>query len=115
VKRHPLIGLVLAGLVGALATGAVLAVILLVNADDGFSRTTVAEGMGWLVPILAGVVTGVVAWALLATRRREDSKPTDLGPHCTCSLCGGSVRGDWRLCPHCGARLADTGGATLRC
>ena len=71
----------------------------------GVGRSTVLETGGWMLPLLAAGVTGLVAWLLV---RGSDAR----GPSCdwkstgaACPSCGGVVRPDWRLCPHCGHRI----------
>jgi hypothetical protein len=92
---------------GAVAALALLALLYYVNADTGFAHTTATTGLGWLVPLIAGIVSGGVAWALLVSRPADDgARPID---RCRCAVCGGTVLGDWRLCPHCGERLSGTG------
>ncbi|HSK46865.1 MAG TPA: hypothetical protein VLA05_02540 [Coriobacteriia bacterium] len=90
-----------------------LAFIDLANAGQGFIHTTAATSYGWIIPIVAGGVIGLVALALLAG---EDA-PAHSAMHpssCKCSQCGGTVLGEWRLCPHCGARLSENGTASTK-
>lgn len=56
---------------------------------------------GWMGPLVAAVVVGGVIVAMGGTRRDTDASDTRVA----CAECGGLVRSDWRLCPHCGARL----------
>ena len=56
---------------------------------------------GWMGPLVAAVVVGGVIVAMGGTRRDADVADSRVA----CAECGGLVRSDWRLCPHCGARL----------
>lgn len=83
-----------------------LFVVSAINAETGFARTTAAEHYGWLVPVVAGFTVAGVAWALLTSRSAPDDV-THIVSRCECEECGGTVLGDWRLCPHCGYRFPD--------
>lgn len=56
---------------------------------------------GWMGPLVAAVVVGGVIVAMSGARRDSGS----LASMAECVECGGLVRSDWRLCPHCGSRL----------
>ncbi len=84
--------------------GLVVTLVLLVNADDGFSSCTGAAEFGWLAPLLAASIIGGLAWVLL----RQDPRPHDDGDATSvteCPECGRSVLGQWRMCPYCGEML----------
>lgn len=104
MPRSPLIRFAAAGFAGALAAASIIGILVLVNAEEGFSKCTAATGFGWIVPIIAGVVVAALSFALLRDRPRDQIQRTAPGQAC-CSVCGGIIRGDWRLCPHCGARF----------
>lgn len=106
VPRSPLIRFVAAGLTGALAAASIIGVLLIVNAGDGFARCTATTGIGKALPILAGAVIAALAFALLRDKPIDSESPYTSTQAC-CAACGGIIRGDWRLCPHCGTRVAD--------
>lgn len=106
MSRSPYIRLAVAALLGALAAAAVIGVLVLVNADAGFSGCTATTGLGWLVPIIAGLVIAWVAFALMSDRPIGSTEESAPAVQTRCADCGGIIRGDWRLCPHCGTRLS---------
>lgn len=104
MSRSPIIRLVVAALIGGIAASAVIGVLVIVNAETGFAGCTATTGIGRIVPIIAGIVIAGLAFALLSDRPIGSN---EVGAHpiqATCGDCGGIIRGDWRLCPHCGAR-----------
>jgi len=87
-------------------TGAGSAAALLSVVEGSSSRAFgVAVPSQWVFAGVALILGAGAAWVLL---------PASAGPmidatrgrarHCSC---GGSVRPDWRLCPHCGELLAE--------
>lgn len=112
MSRSPFIRFTLAALGGALAAGAVLWALAVVNSDAGFVGSTATTGIGRLVPLLAGIVIAAVAVVLLRGRVRDDSVSHggEASHRAVCPACGGEVRSLWRLCPHCGDRLASDDG-----
>ncbi|HET6350761.1 MAG TPA: hypothetical protein VFG89_01350 [Coriobacteriia bacterium] len=78
--------------------------ILFVRSPDGFRGLTSTE-LAIGAPLLAGLVLGVVSWALMTGPIEEE--PESLGEQEACRSCGGTVMSEWRLCPHCGAILSD--------
>lgn len=92
---------------GFLAAALVLLMVLSSGLDPA-GRSPLATAAGWLVPIAAGALTAFVAWAL------ENGRPTRAGrTSCdwrttgvSCPECGGLLRTEWRLCPHCGHRIS---------
>lgn len=89
---------------GATAASMILVLLVAVNAGEGFTRCTATTGAGWLVPLVAVATIAAAARVLLSTSRASRPADTDQGI-VTCPMCFGEVRGDWRLCPHCGERL----------
>jgi hypothetical protein len=79
--------------------------LLSVGANGSLAGSTVTTGYGWLVPLLAAVVSGLVGWALLRDSALRSDRCEWKFTGFTCPSCGGSVRTDWRLCPHCGNRM----------
>lgn len=98
--------IVLATLGALVAVGAVLAMLLLINSDEGFIGSTVTYPFGWLAPLLAGAILGVATWVLLdqPRARRHDDAGYDAG---TCPQCDREILGQWRMCPYCGALLSE--------
>jgi hypothetical protein len=82
----------------------VAGLILLVNADDGFSNCTGAAEFGWLAPLLAASIIGGLAWVLLA---QDPPSSGDVGNTqiAECPECKRAVLGQWRMCPYCGEML----------
>lgn len=96
-------GLMLAGAGVVLAAAVVLGLILMVNAEAGFSGCTGTSRFGWMAPLLAASIIGGLAWILLGQDVRiEQSHAPEAVP---CPVCGRDVLGMWRLCPHCGTML----------
>ena len=56
---------------------------------------------GWMGPLMAAIVVGGVIVAMGGVRRDSGSMANMI----ECVECGGPVRSEWRLCPHCGSRL----------
>jgi len=104
LDRSAIIRIALAALAGAAAASMVLALLVVVNAGDGFARCTATTGAGWLVPLIAVAAIAGAARILLTGPRA--SHPAEAYQRVVaCPTCAGEVRGDWRLCPHCGERL----------
>ncbi|PKQ20693.1 MAG: hypothetical protein CVT66_03780 [Actinobacteria bacterium HGW-Actinobacteria-6] len=82
----------------------VAGLILLVNAEDGFSGCTGAAEFGWLAPLLAASIIGGLAWVLLAQDppAADDAGNTQIAE---CPECKRAVLGQWRMCPYCGEML----------
>lgn len=106
MTRPVLQKLIVAAAGGFAAAGLVLIGLLALD-FVGSGRSTVLMGTGWMLPLLAGALTGVVAWMLVRGSAREGESCGWHHTGTTCPSCGGSVRADWRLCPHCGNRLTN--------
>ena len=93
---------IVAVVLSGLAVIGVLAVFLVVaNAGAGFTLSSVAGAFGWILPIVAGVAVGGLAWSLhRGGRLRARSKPTLATARC--DSCGSAMMESWRLCPYCG-------------
>jgi hypothetical protein len=90
--------------VGVLAAaGALFGLLLLVNADSGFSGCTGTARFGWMAPLLAASIIGGLAWILLGQEPRTDDR--SVLETASCPSCGRDVLGKWRLCPYCGSML----------
>jgi hypothetical protein len=57
--------------------------------------------IGWLMPVIAAGLVGLLAWALLSPRdnRAEQSARAMV----RCRSCDANMMQGWRLCPYCGA------------
>lgn len=109
LDRSAIIRIALAALTGAAAASMVLGLLVVVNAGDGFARCTATTGAGWLVPLVAVAAIAGAARVLLSGPR--PSHPANAHQRIVaCPRCAGEVRGDWRLCPHCGERLEQPAG-----
>ncbi len=105
MSRSPAVRITAALLGGVAAASALFAVLLVATADErgaGFRSL----GHGWGVPLLAGVVVGILSWLLL-NESPVDDESRALSGHTLCSACGSPILEDWRLCPYCGTFLGD--------
>jgi len=92
-----------------LAAGVVLmvAVLSLVNGESGFAFCTATGRLGWLVPLVAGLVIGAVSLSLLTEGDPAAShEAADWDSGVRCDECGSPVVEAWRLCPSCGHILS---------
>ncbi len=103
--QRTLIRLIAAGVAGALAALALLGVLYLLNPGSRFAHAAITTRFGWLLPIASGVIALVLGWGLLASHRSAGGSAEDSAVD-RCPSCGGPVRDEWRLCPHCGERLS---------
>ncbi|MDZ4654884.1 MAG: zinc ribbon domain-containing protein [Coriobacteriia bacterium] len=85
------------------AVGALFGVLLMVNAESGFTGCTGTTRFGWMAPLLAVSIIGGLAWILLSQEPRSEER--DVPEVVVCPSCGRDVRGQWRLCPYCGRML----------
>jgi len=96
-------------LVGGLTFAALLfGVLVRLNAEYGFVACTATTPFGWIVPVVAGAVLGLVVLILLDDRRR-DSGDDEAGRELrstACPSCGNEIIDEWRLCPDCGQLLS---------
>jgi predicted RNA-binding Zn-ribbon protein involved in translation (DUF1610 family) len=97
VKR---LALVIAG--GFVLTGVVLAMLAFL--ESGYLGDSSAASFGWIIPVVAGTVIGVVAFLLLDSDRSATEADVGL-KSTTCSACGAEIIEDWRMCPDCGEVL----------
>ncbi len=54
---------------------------------------------------MALVIGAAAAWVALPVSHDERASVSRSGAHCR--SCGGDLRPDWRLCPHCGELIAE--------
>lgn len=91
------------------AGGAALAFAVALRLGPSAAGGAAIAGPGgladWMGPLVVALVVGGVIVAMGGTRRDADAAD----PRVACAECGGLVRLDWRLCPHCGARLGRPG------
>lgn len=86
--------------------GAGSAAVLLSVVEGSSSRAFgIAVPSHWVLAGVALVLSAGAAWVLLPGGGESTAELS--GDHPVCQACGGSVRADWRLCPHCGALLTD--------
>lgn len=106
MKRLWFMKLLIAAMAG-FAFASLLLVTLLAAEGQDPSHTTAVTASGWMVPLLAGGLTGLVSWMLLrGTDRKHEDTCTWRTTGVLCPECGGVIRADWRLCPHCGHRIS---------
>lgn len=99
--RIPRTLLVIAVVLAALA--GLFGVLYAFDGGFGLAGSTLTGRLGWAIPLLSGAIIGGVAWMLLS---HSDDDPSAVMPRSVpCGVCGKPVLSDWRLCPHCGARL----------
>ncbi len=85
------------------AAGLMVGLLLLVNAESGFSGCTGTTAYGWMALLLAASIIGGLAWVLLGQESGSDRPGSSAAV--PCPSCGGDVLCEWRLCPHCGVML----------
>lgn len=101
---------ILAAVLGGIAAaGALLVLLFVVNAGEGFAHCTAATGFGWLLPVLTGLLVAAASGALL---RQDRSDPPGLPADRRCEECGKPVLESWRMCPYCGSVEAHGGAPT---
>jgi len=68
---------------------------------------TPALPVSWIVPLGSVFVIVGVTWLLLSQAPSVDGRETAPYDSVTCPSCGRLVMVDWRLCPYCGAMMAE--------
>lgn len=111
MTRRQVMRLVSAVLGGVAVALAFLAGLLVLNSGSDLVGSTAATAAGWMIPMLAGVVAGGVAWALLMEDGAGTRADVVLGGRCP--DCGRSLAEEWRLCPYCGAMTHVESGVPL--
>jgi hypothetical protein len=96
--RKPVIRFAAAVFGGLAATAALLAILIVLNADGAGTRP-----FGWTIPLLTGLMVGVVAWALLVDAPEVEEPVIS---ESTCGTCGRNILSDWRICPYCGTLVS---------
>ena len=93
--------LVLATAAAALALLVALGLAALRGGDSALSQLLGFRTLELAVPLAAGAVIGLGAWALLD----DPPSPTQDAPYAemACPVCGRAILEDWRLCPYCGS------------
>jgi hypothetical protein len=84
----------------------IVAVVVLSVGDSASIRAFDLYPYEWLVPLLAAVAMGALAWVLLGTVERPATEhvPDDT----SCGTCGEELRQEWKLCPRCGTFVDGT-------
>ncbi len=96
----------LAAAAGVIAVVTVLfGLLVAINADWGFSGCTGTSVFGWVLPILAGLLIGGVAWFLLLSATNYGAGKGDRPHSVPCPSCTKAVMTGWRMCPYCGRIL----------
>lgn len=90
---------------GFLAGIVMLGVLAMLNGGVGFTSCTAMTGLGWMVPLVAGLTIGGVALLLLDTSESVSGLDSAAMNASTCASCGSPIIAEWRMCPHCGALL----------
>lgn len=91
---------------GVCAAVLMVGVIAFVNGGLEFAECTGTARAGWIVPLIGGIVIGLVSLALLGSGNEVDhTRETTTLHSSTCVACGNSILDEWRLCPHCGQLL----------
>lgn len=99
--RVPFARIFAAVLRGLAIIGAVAALLVVVNAGDGFTLCSATGAFGWTLPIVGGAAVGGLAWTLHhGGHLRARSKP--MRATARCNSCGSAMMESWRLCPYCG-------------
>lgn len=111
MSRTKLIGIVLSACGGAALAGLLIALVTRLGVRGGVARSTSATSWGWLLVALAGLVILGVGWLLLRSAPVGTQTPPVHESDGRCSSCGGHVRSEWRLCPHCGVVAGDRDSA----
>jgi hypothetical protein len=96
----------LAAVAGVVAVVAVLfGLLVAINADWGFSGCTGTSVFGWVLPIVAGLLIGGVAWFLLFSAPNYTASGEERRHSVPCPSCTKAVMTGWRMCPYCGRVL----------
>lgn len=90
---------------GFIAGCVLLGVLALLNGGTGFTSCTAMTGIGWIVPLVAGLIIGGVALLLLDMPHSSGGASTEQLQASTCASCGSPIISEWRMCPHCGDLL----------
>jgi hypothetical protein len=93
---------------GALGViGLALAAFALLGPVGVLAGATPALPISWIVPLGSLFVIVGVTWLLLSQASALDGRDTAPYDSVTCPSCGRLVMVDWRLCPYCGAMMAE--------
>ncbi|MCE5203133.1 MAG: hypothetical protein LLG24_02795 [Actinomycetia bacterium] len=95
----------------AVGVAAIVGLLFVVNAEEGFEDCTGTGEFGWLVPLIAALVIGGLAWVLLSQEPHHDDHHEGSASDAVCPACGCAVLSQWRMCPYCGQMLSGDAGA----
>lgn len=90
---------------GFIAGCLMLGALALLNGGTGFTSCTAMTGIGWIVPLVAGLIIGGVALLLLDMPHSSAETSAEELRASTCASCGSPIISEWRMCPHCGDLL----------
>lgn len=83
--------------------GTLVGVALIQRSGMRLDRSDLVPHM--LVVLLSALVVAALVWVLSEDREGVDHEAAQPGRTTRCTVCGGIINTDWRLCPHCGERL----------
>lgn len=87
--------------------GGLVGLFLVSFAGVRFGDSAARSVVGWTLPAFLAAIGGGVSWLLLSDDATTDSATPVATAHC--GTCGHSVIEDWRLCPHCGTLVEESG------
>jgi hypothetical protein len=94
-------------LVGMAVAATVFAIVAARDESRSMWVSTIL-GSNWFLVVVAIVSVAALVWVL--TRGGDVDRPELTARGAVCRRCGGEVRADWRLCPHCGFTLQQGAG-----
>lgn len=99
MTTRPVIRVIASVLIAAVFSGVALALGFTFLAGEAPALS--ADGIGWLLPILAVGMVGLLGWVMLTPRNRRDETVRPAMIRCT--SCDATMMPDWRMCPYCGS------------
>ncbi|MDH4139138.1 MAG: hypothetical protein OEV43_01035 [Coriobacteriia bacterium] len=105
MQRNRARGIALAAALSFALVGLAASILLVATGVCAQAPTALAR-LEWIVPLVAGVVIGVVTYMLVDGGAEKDTEVHDAPASSECAVCGSPILDEWRLCPHCGSLLA---------